>query len=83
MIGLYLFGIFCGILAALVLKSTKFQGNPVPFVMELPSYRMPSAKSVTLHMWEKAKDFLKRAFTTVSYTHLDVYKRQLHSSARR
>ncbi len=65
MIGLYLFGIFCGILAALVLKSTKFQGNPVPFVMELPSYRMPSAKSVTLHMWEKAKDFLKRAFTII------------------
>ncbi len=65
MIGLYVFGILCGIAASLVLKNTKFKGNPVPFVMELPSYRMPSAKSVTLHMWEKAKDFLKKAFTVI------------------
>lgn len=64
-IGLYVFGILAGILAALVLKGTKFKGNPVPFVMELPSYRLPSAKSVTLHMWEKAKDFLKKAFTVI------------------
>ena len=64
-IGLYVFGILAGILAALILKGTKFRGNPVPFVMELPSYRLPSAKSVTLHMWEKAKDFLKKAFTVI------------------
>jgi len=64
-IGLYIFGILAGILAALILKGTKFRGNPVPFVMELPSYRLPSAKSVTLHMWEKAKDFLKKAFTVI------------------
>ena len=64
-IGLYVFGILAGILAALILKGTKFKGNPVPFVMELPSYRLPSAKSVTLHMWEKAKDFLKKAFTVI------------------
>ena len=64
-IGLYVFGILAGIVAALVLKGTKFRGNPVPFVMELPSYRLPSAKSVTLHMWEKAKDFLKKAFTVI------------------
>ena len=64
-IGLYIFGILAGIIAALILKGTKFRGNPVPFVMELPSYRLPSAKSVTLHMWEKAKDFLKKAFTVI------------------
>lgn len=64
-IGLYIFGILAGILAALILKGTKFRGNPVPFVMELPSYRLPSAKSVSLHMWEKAKDFLKKAFTVI------------------
>lgn len=64
-IGLYVFGILAGILAALILKGTKFRGNPVPFVMELPSYRLPSAKSVSLHMWEKAKDFLKKAFTVI------------------
>ncbi len=64
-IGLYIFGILAGIIAALILKGTKFRGNPVPFVMELPSYRLPSAKSVSLHMWEKAKDFLKKAFTVI------------------
>lgn len=64
-IGLYVFGILAGIIAALILKGTKFRGNPVPFVMELPSYRLPSAKSVSLHMWEKAKDFLKKAFTVI------------------
>ena len=63
MLALYFGGILVGILVALVLKNTAFKGNPVPFVMELPNYRFPSAKSVVLLMWEKAKDFLTRAFT--------------------
>ena len=62
---LYFGGILVGILVALVLKNTAFKGNPVPFVMELPNYRFPSAKSVVLLMWEKAKDFLTRAFTVI------------------
>ena len=62
---LYFGGILMGILVALVLKNTAFKGNPVPFVMELPNYRFPSAKSVVLLMWEKAKDFLTRAFTVI------------------
>ncbi len=65
MIALYVLGIITGILAALVMKSTAFRGKPVPFVMELPNYRMPSAKSVGLLLWEKAKDFLQRAFTVI------------------
>lgn len=65
MVLLYFGGIVVGILAALLLKNTMFQGNPVPFVMELPNYRMPSAKSVLMLMWEKAKDFLSRAFTVI------------------
>ncbi len=65
MIGLYMLGILAGILAALVMKQTVFRGKPVPFVMELPNYRLPSAKSVALLLWEKAKDFLQRAFTVI------------------
>ena len=65
MIALYLFGILMGILAALVLEKTTFRGRPVPFVMELPNYRLPSVKSVALLLWEKAKDFLERAFTVI------------------
>lgn len=65
MIGLYATGIILGILVALVLKNTAFKGNPVPFVMELPNYRLPSAKSVALLLWEKARDFLQRAFTII------------------
>ena len=65
MILLYFGGMVIGILAALVLKSTLFRGNPVPFVMELPNYRLPSPKSVLLLMWEKAEDFLTRAFTII------------------
>ena len=65
MISLYVLGIVVGILAALVMKGTAFRGKPVPFVMELPNYRMPSAKSVGLLRWEKAKDFLQRAFTVI------------------
>ena len=65
MIILYFGGIVMGILAALVLDKAVFRGKPVPFVMELPNYRFPSAKSVALLLWEKAKDFLQRAFTII------------------
>ena len=65
MIALYFGGMVVGILMALLLKSTLFRGNPIPFVMELPNYRFPSAKSVLLLMWEKAEDFLTRAFTVI------------------
>ena len=65
MIGLYVFGILCGMLYALLLKITKFRGEPVPFVMELPNYRLPSAKSVGQLIWEKAKDFIQKAFTVI------------------
>ena len=65
MIGLYVTGILLGILLAILLKDTAFRGQPVPFVMELPNYRMPSAKSVGLLLWEKARDFLERAFTVI------------------
>ncbi len=65
MVGLYLFGIVCGILYALILKKTKFKGEPVPFVMELPNYRLPSAKSVVQLIWEKAKGFIQKAFTII------------------
>ncbi len=62
---LYVMGMVIGILCALVMKSTLYKGNPVPFVMELPNYRLPSLKSVGLLMWDKAKDFLTRAFTVI------------------
>jgi len=62
MTGLYLLGIFVGILAALLYNGTLFKGEPVPFVMELPNYRLPGAKNVAQLLWEKAKDFLQRAF---------------------
>ena len=65
MIGLYAAGMLVGILMALLIGKTVFRGNPVPFVMELPNYRFPSAKSVFLLMWDKAKDFLQRAFTII------------------
>ena len=65
LISVYLIGIFVAILSALLLKRTVFQGESVPFVLELPAYRIPSAKSVLLHMWEKAKDFLRKAFTII------------------
>ena len=64
MVGLYVLGILFGILSALVLKSA-FRGRPVPFVMELPNYRLPSLKSVALLLWDKAKDFIERAFTVI------------------
>ena len=65
MMALYVGGIIVGILMALLFKRTAFRGNPMPFVMELPNYRLPSPKSVLLLMWDKAKDFLQRAFTII------------------
>ncbi len=65
MVSLYVLGIVVAILSGLLLKNTIFQGNSVPFVMELPAYRLPYAKSVLLHMWEKGKDFLHKAFTII------------------
>lgn len=65
MIALYVLGIVTGILVALLLKGSLFKGEPVPFVMELPNYRMPGVKNVAQLLWEKAKDFLQRAFTVI------------------
>ena len=65
MFALYLIGIVLAIIAALILKNTAFKGKPVPFVMELPNYRFPSPKSVGLLLWEKARDFLERAFSII------------------
>ena len=65
MISLYALGIVIGILASLVMSKTAFRGGSVPFVLELPNYRMPSLKSVALLLWDKAKDFLDRAFTVI------------------
>ncbi len=65
MIGLYLFGIFIGIITALISKKFLFKGEAVPFVMELPNYRLPTPKNVVHLLWEKAKDFLQRAFTVI------------------
>lgn len=65
MLVLYFGGMLIGVLVALIMKHTMFRGNPVPFVMELPNYRLPSLRSVVLLMWEKAKDFLERAFTVI------------------
>lgn len=65
MTGLYLFGILVGILVAFLYKGTLFKGEPVPFVMELPNYRLPSPKNVGQLLWEKAKDFLQKAFSVI------------------
>lgn len=65
MIALYFTGILVGILYAFLLKGTMFRGEPVPFVMELPNYRLPGAKNVWQLLWEKAKDFITRAFTVI------------------
>lgn len=65
MVGLYFTGILVGVIAALVFKSSFFKGEAVPFVMELPNYRMPGVKNVAQLLWEKAKDFLQRAFTVI------------------
>lgn len=65
MIGMYFIGIIVGILFALISKATVFKGSPIPFVMELPNYRMPGVKNVLLLLWDKIKDFLKRAFSVI------------------
>lgn len=65
MVGLYFLGIAAGILVALISKNTAFKGEAVPFVMELPNYRMPGAKNVAQLLWDKSKDFLQRAFTVI------------------
>ena len=70
---LYFGGMLCGVLIALLLKKTAFRGKPVPFVMELPNYRMPSPKSVTMLLWDKAKDFLQRAFSVIFLTTLLIW----------
>ena len=71
--GLYFFGILVGVLAALVFGKTLFRGNPIPFVMELPNYRMPSARTTLQLMWDKAKDFLHRAFTVIFLASLVIW----------
>jgi len=73
MICLYVLGIIMGILSALLLKNTLFKGKPIPFVMELPAYRFPSAKNVCLHMWEKAKDFIVKAFTIIFFATIVIW----------
>lgn len=73
MMGLYLLGIVVGILISLIFKKTVYKGNPTPFLMELPNYRMPSVKSVLLLMWEKAKDFIKKAFTIIFLASLVIW----------
>lgn len=65
MIGMYFIGIIVGIIMAFIFKKTLFKGEPVPFVMELPNYRMPGAKNVVHLLWEKAKDFLQKAFSII------------------
>lgn len=65
MIGLYLTGMVLAVVMALIFKNTIFKGKPVPFVMELPNYRLPSAKSVAMLLWDKAKDFIQKAFTVI------------------
>ncbi len=65
MVGLYVLGIVVGVLVALLFKGTLFRGEPAPFVMELPDYRLPGAKNVARLLWEKAKDFLQRAFSII------------------
>lgn len=65
MVGLYFTGIIVGVLFSLLLKNTAFQGEPIPFVMELPNYRLPSLKSVGMLIWDKAKDFITKAFTII------------------
>lgn len=86
MIGLYVGGMAVGVLAALFFKSSVLRGKPAPFVMELPNYRLPSARSVLMLMWEKARDFLQKAFTiiflaTVIIWFLQSFDRQLNPVA--
>ncbi len=80
MIGLYVSGILVGLLTALVLRKTLYHGKPMPFVMELPNYRFPSAKSVLLLMWDKAKDFIQRAFSIIFIATLIIWFLQTFDS---
>lgn len=73
MITIYCIGILVAIVSGLILKSTVLKGEPVPFVLELPAYRIPSYKSVLMHMWEKAKDFIKKAFTIIFIASLAIW----------
>lgn len=73
MMGLYAFGILVGLFCAMILKRTAFRGSSMPFMMELPNYRFPSAKSVLLLMWDKAKDFVQRAFTIIFVATLAIW----------
>lgn len=72
-VSLYLLGMIAGILYALVMKKTSFRGEPVPFVMELPNYRIPSLKSVGLLIWEKSKDFITKAFTIIFFASIVIW----------
>ena len=80
MMGMYVLGIIVGLIVAIVLNHTAFRGNSMPFVMELPNYRFPSAKSVLLLMWDKAKDFLQRAFTIIFIATLIIWFLQTFDS---
>lgn len=73
MLGLYLGGMLVGVVSGLIMNKTSFRGNPVPFVMELPNYRLPSPKSVALLMWDKAKDFLQKAFTVIFFATIIIW----------
>ena len=73
MIALYAMGILLGVFSGVLMRKTVFKGVPVPFVMELPNYRFPSAKTVLLLMWEKAKDFLRRAFTVIFFATVAIW----------
>lgn len=73
MILLYVMGMVVAILYGLLLKATLFRGQPVPFVMELPAYRLPAPRSILLHMWEKAKDFIRKAFTVIFLASLVIW----------
>ena len=73
MVALYFGGIVMGIVMAILLRGTMFKGEAVPFVMELPNYRMPGAKNVGQLLWEKAKDFLQRAFTVIFFATIIIW----------
>ncbi|MDE5578071.1 MAG: ferrous iron transport protein B [Oscillospiraceae bacterium] len=73
MMALYVSGMVVGVICGLIMNKTKFKGNPVPFVMELPNYRLPSAKSVGMLMWDKAKDFMQKAFTVIFFATIIIW----------
>lgn len=73
MMALYVGGMLVGVICGLIMNKTKFKGNPVPFVMELPNYRLPSAKSVVMLMWDKAKDFMQKAFTVIFFATIIIW----------